>query len=285
MMRPALARLARSVLPEAATREIRRRRVHAKIANYSPRVVEHSYAGHNLRVSLRDPLAEGWYDHDWGTQPELDVLSGGKLRSGARVFDLGAHQGVVALILARIVGDEGSVFAVEAEPHNAAVAAENRDLNGADNLTVVHAAIASTPGTLLFSEGLNGMVLGGGRSGKVRVPATTVDLMAAEHGVPDVVFIDVEGYEAEALLGARETLQAARTDFFVEVHDTATLERVGASVRDVLESFDVGRYTLLAADASREDIGDFRSLDEAVAEPGCRFYLIALSRSDGGRHA
>jgi protein-L-isoaspartate(D-aspartate) O-methyltransferase (PCMT) len=118
-MRSTAARVARALLPAPALREIRRRRVHAQIATYRRRVVEHTYAGHPLRIALRDPLAEGWYDHDWGTQPEIDVLRSGRLRPGARVFDLGAHQGVVALMLARIVGPAGHVVAVEAEPHNA----------------------------------------------------------------------------------------------------------------------------------------------------------------------
>lgn len=279
-MRSRVARLARAILPAAAIQELRRRRVHARIAAYSPRVVEHSYAGQSLRVSLRDPLAEGWYDHDWGPQPEIDLLATGRLRSGARVFDLGAHQGIVALMLARIVGETGSVVAVEAEPHNAAVARENRALNAADNLTVVHAAIADAPGTLPFSEGLNGMVLRGSASGTIEVRATTVDEIAAEFGSPDVVFIDVEGYEAHALEGARVTLGEARTDFFVEVHDAPTLIGAGASVRDVLEAFDPHSYDLRCAQASGDAVGEFRPIDRDVTYGGRRFYLVGLSRSE-----
>jgi methyltransferase FkbM-like protein len=159
------------------------------------------------------------------------------------------------------------------------VAEENRDLNGAENLTVVHAAIAAAPGTLLFSEGLNGMVLGGGQAGKVEVPATTIDTMAAEHGHPDVVFIDVEGYEAEALRGASVTLQEGRSDFFVEVHDFATLRAAGASAEQVLGTFDPAAYDLLCADASSGEIGAFGSINAEVTGAGQRFYLMALSKA------
>jgi FkbM family methyltransferase len=278
ILRSQAARLARVVLPAAVVRRIRKRRVHATIAAFPARIVKHVYEGEPLRISLRDPLAEGWYDHDWGRQPELDLLRASRLRTGARVFDLGAHQGVVALILARAVGETGVVVAVEAEPHNAAVARENRDLNGAANVTVVHAAIAAAPGTLLFTEGLNGMVLPGGSAGKISVPATTVDAMAAEYGAPDVVFIDVEGYEGHALTGARKTLRAAQTDFFVEVHDCLTLQRAGASVRDIVGAFDPTRYDLRCADASCGPISEFHDLDPAVVDSGRRFYLVALPR-------
>jgi hypothetical protein len=149
--------VARSILPEPIYRTMRGRRIQRKIARYRPRVVEHTYAGHSLRLQLRDPLGDGWYDHDWwDTQPELELLKAGRLRPGAIVFDLGAHQGVVALILAREVGHSGVVVAVEAAAHNAAVAEENRVLNGADNVTILHAAGGAETGSLWFSNDLNG---------------------------------------------------------------------------------------------------------------------------------
>src|SRR5271167_4070744 len=49
------------------------------------------------------------------------------------------------------------------------------------------------------------------------VPAFSVDDLARTHGTPGVLFIDVKGFECEALRGARETLSSA-PDLFVEVH-------------------------------------------------------------------
>jgi hypothetical protein len=115
---------------------------------YRPRVVCHQYGGTPLRVHLADPLAEGWYDHDWPVLPDVEGLLQHDLGPGCCVFDLGAHQGVVALMLAHIVGPSGRVIAVEANPHNVTQAKRNRDLNGASWLTVTHAAVADRPGTL-----------------------------------------------------------------------------------------------------------------------------------------
>jgi FkbM family methyltransferase len=125
--------------------------------------------GEELRVSLQDPLAQGWYDHDWGDQAEIDALRRGRLRPGARVFDLGAHQGIVALVLARIVGEAGEVVAVEAERHNVRVAEENVRLNNATNMRIVHAAAADAPGRLLFSESLNAASRRPAVAGKLRL--------------------------------------------------------------------------------------------------------------------
>ena len=59
-------------------------------------------------------MGAGWYDHDWPELPEIALLKQHGLRPGARVFDIGAHQGVVALMLSKTVGPEGFVLAVEA---------------------------------------------------------------------------------------------------------------------------------------------------------------------------
>jgi FkbM family methyltransferase len=269
-------RLARRVLPAYVLGRIRAARTGRLIAGYSPRTVQHTYGGFPLTVSLRDPLAAGWYDHDWPALPEVDILRTSRLQPGSRVFDLGAHQGVVALVLQRIVGESGRVIALEANAHNAGVAEENRVLNGATQLTVIHAAAAREPGTLTFNEALNGKVdSGNGAIGRRRVAARSVDDLAAEFGVPDVLFLDVEGYEYEVLCGASHVL-ATTPDCFVEVHTGCGLESFGATVSHVLAFFPRDRYRLYVGAAHGG--GGFHELAAAEPLPAERFHLVALSR-------
>ena len=80
----------------------------------------------------------------------------------------------------------------------------------------MHAAVARSSGRLGF--GHNGTVDdGAGRWGRIPVPAWSIDDLADHYEVPDVVFIDVEGFEHQALLGAARTLEGG-PDWFVEVH-------------------------------------------------------------------
>jgi FkbM family methyltransferase len=265
---PSAKTLARRLVPHPLYRRYRRRKVASLIAGYPPREVTHTYGGHTLRVRLCDPLAEGWYDHDWGQLEAVSFLRGRRvLRPGARIFDVGAHQGIVALILAREVGETGQVVAIEAEPHNARVAAANRELNEAENLTVLHAAGAASPGTISFAEGLNGQIDERTTAGNVEVAAVTIDDLAREHGTPDLVLIDVEGYEGQVLDGARETLAGRSTSFIVEVHEA--LGSYGGGADEI-----VGLFAGFERFVAVEDDEPFLAL-EGAPPPG-RFFLVAI---------
>jgi FkbM family methyltransferase len=252
--------------------------IRRRIERYRNRVAHHSYGGHDLAISLEDPVAEQWYDHDWPLTPELACLGQSRLKPGARVFDLGAHQAVVALIISRLVGPQGRVVALEAERHNFDVASRNKALNDAGNLEVVHAAAGGEDGWLNFTGGLNGSVVTDGGLGGARTRSRTVDSLAEEHGPPDVVFIDVEGFEHEVLRGAEKTLEAGMTDFFVEVHVGYGLEDLGGSAQEIVDYFGQPRYNVLVSPARGEleqyELGSLEGRAGLLAE---RFFLVALA--------
>ena len=180
-------------------------------------------------------------------------------------------------MLAKIVGLSGRVVALEASPHNAAIARRNRDLNDAPQLEIVEAAVAQKSGTLYFNQGLNGCVDDGtGEWGRQEVKSLSVDDLTAVYGVPDLLFIDVEGFEVRVLEGAKETLRH-RPDCFIEVHTGCGLEKYGGSVSSILSFFPQGQCNLMVA---AEDEGEFRPLEEISRVPTKRFFLIATISSE-----
>ena len=274
--------LGRGMLPKWLLARLRLAKLDRLVKSYRAREVRHTYGGVELTIHLADPLAEGWYDHDWPELSEIALLKRHRLGPGAVVFDLGAHQCVVALVLADIVGRRGRVVAIEASPHNAAAGLRNRILNGAEQLIVVNAAAAAERGRLIVNRGLNAQVDdGSGAWGRRDVPALSIDDLTRTYGAPDVLFIDVEGFECQVLRGARDSL-AQQPDCFVEVHAGVGLERLGGTADDVLGFFPPEAYDRFI---SREENGEFVPLARGAVLPSTRFFLVAIGRDQSGRRA
>jgi FkbM family methyltransferase len=277
---------AERILPAALMRRARVAKFDRERRRFPTRVVEHDYGGVRRRVLIAAPYDER-YDHDWPELQEVAWLKQRRLRPGARVFDIGASAGVVAMILADAVGPGGQVIALEAHPGDIPTIERNRELNGLDQIVPLHGAIAREPGELVF--GRNGFVDDGSRRwGDLRVPSFSLDDLAERYGPPDVVFVDVEGYEHEALLGASATLEQG-PDWFVEVHGDEQLGVYGASCRDVIELLRDAGYELFAAPDTRYvRLPDGRALPEHPIRPlelwpeqllHRRFFLLATRRS------
>jgi FkbM family methyltransferase len=270
-----LRQLIKKMVPEVLWQNLRSMKIRSMIKDFKPFYAGHTYGGHTLRVKIADPLGKGWYDHDWQRLREIEIMSQGKLKTGAKVFDLGAHQGVVAMMLAKEVGNNGQVLAIEANPHNQTVAAENAQNNRMFNLQIVHAAVAESECEIEFNEDLNGAIASDITTTKtVKVKGLPIDHLMKAYFCPDVVFMDIEGYEVKALKGAEKVLDA-KADWFIEVHEPEKLQAFGGSWQTVLDHFLKRNYKLLIGS---ED-GDFVPFAENHQYLRDRFFLIALSRS------
>ncbi len=262
-------------MPESLWRFLRSRylrRVQSDFASYTTR---QRFGGEYLQIEVSDPLAEAWYAHGCELS-ELRLLEGGRLKRGALVFNLGAHQGIVALRMAQMVGPEGRVIALEPNGYHADCARRNQKLNGIDNLVIDNAAICGTSGVVAVSNTWEGQLVG---MGETTVPATTVDDLAEKYGFPSVLYIDVEGFECDALAGARRVLER-RPDLKIEVHPGCGLERQLGSL-DLLLSYLSGYRLIAVRPASTPKEADLVcAFHKGLEWTRSRFYLIALARDD-----
>jgi FkbM family methyltransferase len=151
-----------------------------------------------------------------------------QLREGMEAWNVGANIGVYVLQLAHHVGASGRVIAFEPNPAARAVLMRNLTRNSLQpRVEVVASAVGAAPGTVdFYTAGADGM----GRAGRpnpqlpatdrIEVPVTTLDAFAAARGRrPDLIVMDIEGWEIAALEGARSHL--GRAAFIVELHPDA----------------------------------------------------------------
>jgi FkbM family methyltransferase len=267
---------AKLVLPRAVTNQIRVAAYRWTLRRFRPYQVQRSWAGYQFNLWIPDPTAKSWYDRDAPQIPaEISFLAQHRLRSGATVFDCGAHQCVIAMILAKFILPTGRVVAVEASRHNYEAAIRNCRHNAADNVEVIHAAVSDTLDPIELNCRVNGQVDdGSGAWGKTAVHGVTVDELVRKHGPPDVLFVDVEGFESKVLAGAADTLSRYRPDCFFEMHVGCGLEKFGGSVKSITNTLEDLGYHLWM---SNPELNTFIPFSEDSPLIDARFFLIATS--------
>lgn len=179
------------------------------------------------------------------------------LKPGMTVLDIGANIGYYALMERRLIGDTGRIITVEPSPSNVRLLQRNLELNGVTDATVIEAAVSNESGSRAFNmshmSNLNTFHPTG--SGDIHLSGETIDVatltvpeIAAQHGAPDLLRMDVEGHEVEVLDGMIEAVQQGilRPMVIFETH----LSRYGDEhdMADVLRRlFALGYRVALAA--------------------------------------
>lgn len=171
---------------------------------------------------------------DW----ELDEASlfASLLRPGMTVLDVGAHVGYYTLLAARLLGPEGRVIAVEADPDNAALLAANVARNRAGNVEIVKAAAWNQTGRVALRRNPQNTgdhrVLGEApTAGGVEVDSIALDDWLGEDPI-HAVKVDAQGSDHIAIQGMERALRRWHPIVFVEFYPKG-IEELGRDPTDV----------------------------------------------------
>lgn len=150
--------------------------------------------------------------------------------SKIHVFDIGANIGYFALLEANILGDQGKIYAIEAEPNNAERLTENITANGYSNVEVQQVAAGAERTQLDLSRRsssnihrMTGVLDDKNTIDTVSVDVWPIDSLIVEKNIDDeeliLVRMDIEGYEGHAFKGMSGLLESDRpTYIFAELH-------------------------------------------------------------------
>jgi FkbM family methyltransferase len=169
--------------------------------------VDVSYQGASFRFYHQASATErgALFNPDYNLE-ELDFLRANTPLGGVFV-DVGANVGTYALVLARHVGPDGKVIAVEPHPVTHARLQFNDTASGNTQTRLVAAAAGPADGELMIETdgdnlGASHIVTGTAGTNAIKVPSLRLQRILAEAGVAkvDALKIDIEGFEDRALV-------------------------------------------------------------------------------------
>lgn len=257
-----------------------------------------------IRGKLHDYLMEvdlsNWSDrhayfleryYDLATQRLLMAV----LRPGDRAVDIGANNGMLSLVMARMVGPAGLVEAIEPNPVCAARIRRAVELNKLAQVRLHVCALGDAEGeaTLRQTSAHTGTATLGPLSESERqrihqeftVRVATGDALLISDTRPvALIKVDVEGYECAALRGLKQTMQRDLPVIITEV-DARWLARCRNKPADVEALLREISYAPFAFNTPR--VGLHRKLAiqrlESLAADSNRDVLWLHERSKSGR--
>ena len=172
-------------------------------------------------------LVTSWHDYPGAllgrTEGPLLEWFAARVRPGDTWLDVGAHYGYTAMALCDLVGPQGRVFAFEPMLKTAGDLAETRRVNGLHQLRIVPLALGDRAQgfPVTVSRGMAAI-----DRGTIATPELVYSValdsswawLAGYDRRIDGIKIDVQGMEAEALIGMEGTLTNVRPYLVVEFH-------------------------------------------------------------------
>lgn len=173
-----------------------------------------------MELPIWDKVVLPWLQQGRDWEPEVAEALASTARQNIVALDIGAHVGIFSLLLSRLVGPQGKVIAIEADPINAAYLRRNVLRATCNNVLVLEIAASDHSGTVPLSRSIEDNT-GDTRSydlpiagDTLSVPAIALD--AVVEGPVHLAKIDLQGMDHVALRGMSRILAEHRPTVIME---------------------------------------------------------------------
>ena len=212
------------------------------------------------------------------------------VKDGDNVIDLGANIGYFTLILAKLVGPTGKVFAFEPDPRNLALLKKNVEYNNYKNVIIVPKAVSDVNDKCTLYVGQK--TFGQNRIYKpkktknqnfIPIDSETVrldDFFKTNNLLNKISFIkmDIEGAEFLALNGMKEILKLNKNiKLFTEV-EISYLEDAGSNYTQFVDLLTENNFILYLADNRNETLTkvDRSQLEKILNDEGNSVNILCV---------
>ncbi len=218
-------------------------------------------------------------------EPNVTAVFRDRLRPGMHVLDIGANIGWYTMLSASLVKSSGSVTAIEPNPESAKLLEASRRANSFDNVIVLQVAAGREPGLLVlhgsYSDAMTSAAPddAAALTNSTTVPSFKMDDLIPRNKNIDLVKIDVQGAEYNALLGASELIMRCHPTIVSEFSPTMMPGMSGVDGRQYLRFLlDFGyKIAVIEGDGTLKDCGtDPEKVMDAYASSGVDHIDIVL---------
>lgn len=172
-----------------------------------------------------------WYQGNFW-EPPVQLALRDLCRPGDVVFDVGANFGGLTTVMSRMVGPKGVVCSFEASPRIVDKCQRNIVLSGCSNVQLFHAAVyykSYSKVPIYLGSHLNDSIYAEQSTGTQGYEVSTIaldDFINHTQLVPNLVKMDIEGAEFDAIKGMAKTIASAKPHLILETQpeDTRCLD-------------------------------------------------------------
>lgn len=183
-----------------------------------------------------------WYDL------EAQLILRDLVKPGSTVVDVGANRGMFALAASHIVGPQGHIICFEPNPLRLNILRREIIENKIKNVTIRHSGLGDTRAKMTLTVPHKNPGCGTLAKGLFPVDASYVALVSIGVGdeelfgaIPSLIKIGVEGFEFQALLGLRKTIEQSRP-IIMHAAKHGLLKANGHSMPDIADFLEPLNY-------------------------------------------